>query len=470
MAGLTLLVFVVLLVTPQIFSDGDTGWHIAAGRWMLAHARPPSTDPLSLSFAGHPWVAHEWLAEIAMAAAYASGGWSGLSVLFAATVAVLIMVLGTEVGRWLPPIRTLIVLIMVLVCLIPAMLARPHVVSWLLLAIWLVALLRSREDNRTPPLVLALPLMLVWANLHASFLLGLGIAGLFGLEALAATQDRAAALRQWLPFVAAILCAALLTPYGVDGLLYAWRVSSMATLDGIQEWQPTVPVRDFTFALTFLLALAALLHRGVQLPWARLLLLMSLIFLAFLHVRHQMVLAIAASLLLARPLAATWTATPASIKTPKLQSRGRVIAFVGFALVLSAIRLAVPLEPPDNPANPRQAISQVRAELRRRPVFNGYSFGGPLSLAGIKPYIDGRADMYGDEFVIEYDRMVSGDMPAFRRAADHWHIGWTILPPDAPLVAALDREPGWHRLVSDRWAVVHVRTNVRTPPASAPAV
>ena len=29
-------------------------------------------------------------------------------------------------------------------------------------------------------------------------------------------------------------------------------------------------------------------------------------------------------------------------------------------------------------------------------MLNGYSMGGPLILSGIRPYIDGRGDMYGD--------------------------------------------------------------------------
>src|ERR1044071_5644501 len=67
---------------PQIFHDGDTWWHLAAGRWMLAHQAVPAHDLFSFSFAGQPWTAHEWLAEVLMALAFGAATWSGLHILF----------------------------------------------------------------------------------------------------------------------------------------------------------------------------------------------------------------------------------------------------------------------------------------------------------------------------------------------------------------------------------------------------
>ena len=36
--------------------DSDTWWHLAAGRWMVRHARIPATDPLSHTVRDHLWV------------------------------------------------------------------------------------------------------------------------------------------------------------------------------------------------------------------------------------------------------------------------------------------------------------------------------------------------------------------------------------------------------------------------------
>src|SRR6185437_14288438 len=85
--------FLVLLTRGGLLADGDTYWHIAAGRWMFQHFAIPTVDPFSYTMGGMPWTAHEWLSEIILAAAFAIGGWSGVigaaAASFAAALAIL---------------------------------------------------------------------------------------------------------------------------------------------------------------------------------------------------------------------------------------------------------------------------------------------------------------------------------------------------------------------------------------------
>jgi hypothetical protein len=66
--------FAFTIIVPTMLRDGDTGWHLVAGAWIVAHAAVPTTDPFSFSVVGRPWVAHEWLSEVAMYASYRAGG------------------------------------------------------------------------------------------------------------------------------------------------------------------------------------------------------------------------------------------------------------------------------------------------------------------------------------------------------------------------------------------------------------
>ena len=153
----------------------------------------------------------------------------------------------------------------------------------------------------------------------------------------------------------------------------------------------------------------------------------------------------AAALLLARTV-------KASDRSPKLITS----LVIGLAAV-SLVRLAMPLERDDSATYPASAVSHLPAELRSQPVFNSYSFGGPLILNGIRPYIDGRADMYGDEFTTDHNAIIMGDKGRFNRAVDRFGIRWTILQTGSPLIAVLDRDPQWRRVYADRWAVMHER-------------
>jgi hypothetical protein len=123
-----------------------------------------------------------------------------------------------------------------------------------------------------------------------------------------------------------------------------------------------------------------------------------------------------------------------------------------------ALRAVVPLAPPDNAANPWNLIAQVPASLRAEPVLNDYSMGGPLILSGIRPYIDGRGDMYGDDLVLGYARIAGGDSKAFANTVQRWHIGWVILPTGSKLIPVLDRAPGWRMLRRDKVGTIYVRS------------
>ena len=136
--------------------------------------------------------------------------------------------------------------------LIPMMLARPHVLAWPLIAFWTWLMLRAREGDRAPPLAAAL-LMVLWANLHGSFVMGLAIAGAFGLEALIASSDRPRALRQWGVFGAACLAAVFVNANGVEGVLHPLRIANLAMLPLIDEWKPSSP----TVTPVFFVVLAA---------------------------------------------------------------------------------------------------------------------------------------------------------------------------------------------------------------------
>jgi hypothetical protein len=91
-------------------------------------------------------------------------------------------------------------------------------------------------------------------------------------------------------------------------------------------------------------------------------------------------------------------------------------------------------------------------------VLNDYDFGGYMVRAGLRPFIDGRTELYGAAFTSRHFRAVTlADLPDFLKLLDEYRIAATLLSPETPAVALLDRLPGWKRLYADDIAVVHVR-------------
>jgi len=463
------IAFAFVTVLSSAFADGDTGWHIATGRWIAAHGTVPRSDPFSFTARGHPWVAHEWLSELLMYGAWRYGGWSGLILLFGTASAALYAIIALHLRRWQRPGAAALMMVYLSIGLAQSLLARPHLLALPILAAWLIALLRARERDRAPPLALGI-LMLVWANAHGSFVFGLALAGGLGLEALvaAAPGDRLRVVWQWGLFGIVSLAAALATPAGLDGLLYPFYVNNLSILSLIAEWRPA-RLTASSLEILLLSGLFFLLLRPVRIPIMRLLIVMAALHITFEHVRNQMVLVTLATILLAEPLGRAWAdgaERPRPALLPRLWAERRELApllAVGLLLFLgtATYRLITPFDRPDSYGVPITALRNLPPGLREKPVFNEYSFGGLLAFEGIAPFIDGRSDMYGDAFTTDYFKIANGDAVRWKAAEARWKFAWTILPPDTALVKILDREPGWHRAYADKWAVIHVSDRAR---------
>ena len=436
-----------------IFNDGDVRWHIAAGQWMLDHRALPQADPFSFTFAGEKWVTFEWLSQLLYGATHRLAGFGGVAALASLALVALHLIVVFEARRHIGPWGIAATVLLMDLTLIPMMLARPHLLAWPVLALWLAILLRARQADRPPPLIAAL-LIVPWANLHGSWALGIVVAGFVALDHCLERRWARPVVLGWLLFGLLATAGALLTPNGLDGFLHPLTVSKLETLPLIVEWRPSDMVRTPFFFGALALTMLVVLWRGFQLRPVIALLLVLLTMMALHQMRHQAMLAIAAAMILPAAL----SREPKTARIPREWRWGAIAAVAALTL----FRALTPLEPAENGANPRTAIGAIPTDLRARPVLNGYGFGGPLIVEGIKVFIDGRSDMYGDAFMRDYQRMVDGDRAVLDAAIERYGIDWTILPPRYDkLIANLDRDPEWRRIHADRHAIIHRRSGVR---------
>jgi hypothetical protein len=107
---------------------------------------------------------------------------------------------------------------------------------------------------------------------------------------------------------------------------------------------------------------------------------------------------------------------------------------------------------------PEAAVAAVKASGKTR-LLNSYDFGGYLIAQGIKPFIDGRTELYGEAFVMRHHRALRlKDAATFLDLLRDKAIDVTLLAPGTPAIGLLDRMKGWRRVYADVIAVVHVRT------------
>jgi uncharacterized membrane protein len=447
------LVFALFQFLPSILNDGDTLWQIRAGEWMLDHRAIPATDPFSFTAGDRRWFPHEWLAEVLLGLAFRAGGMQGVMALAAAAIGFTAAVMMQHLRRFLPTIYALAALVIAFSNAAPSVLARPHLLAWPCLALWCGGLVAARAERIAPNPALAL-VMVVWVNLHGSFMVGLLLPFAFMVEALFDPgAERRRVVASWSLFILAASAAALLNPGFLAGVFFPFQMVRMTTLARIGEWQPT----DFgtlqPLEVTILGGLALGLSGRARLPPIRLIILLILIHAALAHGRHEQLLGIVGALIVAEPFGRSLTRHAGA--PPRSSRRAWVLAAPVLAAAALCARMALPLPPSRTGAAFAGVLDAVPPALRERPVLNDYSLGGELIFNGVRPFIDSRADLYGDAFVLAYQKMVAPDPTALERSLCDWGIAWTIFPADRPIVRWLDRQPGWHRLVAADGVVIH---------------
>lgn len=470
-----LLVVMLGSLSEGILSDPDTLWHIAAGRWMVEHRALPMRDMFSWTMPGAPWTAHEWLSELLLYGVWSFMGLQGAVILatacFALTAAYLVRFLCDRVE----PQQVVPIALLFLGQISIHFLARPHVMVWPLVAVWVGTLVATVDARRSPPWWLLL-LLLLWANLHASFTLGVGVAAALALDAIVeapSADARRQALTRWSTFGVGCVIAVAINPNGLGTLTHALHMMQMKeTLAVISEWK-SADFHQFHFILLWMLVVFGLALLGrLRLSPVRVLLLLGLLYIALKHVRYHSTLGLTSVFLLAGPMASALRFRRSDETAAQAQTLDAIMrrlcapthraavaaAVVAAGLWFTAIRPWIPATS-DEQISPERAIRAYEATgLGPGRLFNGYAFGGYLIYRGIPVFVDGRADMYGDAFIKElWDKMTMKDPHGLEHYLDRYRITWTLLAPATPAVELLDHLPAWRRLYADSVAVVHVR-------------
>ncbi len=456
--AITVLLYGLLLTLgTQLLNDADTYWQIAVGDWMIANRAVPHVDVYSWTFAGEPWISSQWLAQVVFAALYHAAGWSGVVAASAFAIASAFGLMTYYLMRRLALLPSLVMVIAAFALAAPHMLARPHALALPVMVMWAAGLVRAADEKRAPSWWL-LPLIALWANLHGGFTFGIFLIAPVALEALLAARadERLRVLTRWALFGIAALAAACVTPYGAEAILVTRRILGLGpALALIGEWQPENFARFGGFEIVLLGAIGFLLYRRITLPPVRILVMLGLLHMALSQSRNGEMLGLIAPLFAAAPLAAQLGARDDGRKGFALP----LVAGLG-ALALLATFVLPPLlrYAPRALVTPASATAAVMASGKTH-LLNSYDFGGYLIAQGVKPFIDGRTELYGAKFFLGYDAAVSlKDVAAFDRLLQGRAIDVTMLAPGTPAIGLLDRMPGWTRVYADAVAVVHVRT------------
>lgn len=222
-----------------VTADPDLWGHIKFGEDLWKAKALVRTDPYSFTAYGHPWVNHEWLAELIFYFIYHYLGDVGL--LFGKLgigLAIVFLIRKLCVFRNNDLIIYAMIMITAIMIMSPGFMIRPQVFSFFLFTLYfyVIHLYLTQNKNR---LFLLPGIMLFWVNLHGGFLMGLALVFTVvlwkSLSHLVVNDKDSRIGCLWLWFVMTIV-ATLFNPYGYQLLIFLYKTLSMPRQIG--EWYP----------------------------------------------------------------------------------------------------------------------------------------------------------------------------------------------------------------------------------------
>ena len=504
--SLTDLAFVMPIVflfarmngTRTLLADGDTGWHLRTGEWILANGRVPDRDLFSFTKPDQPWFAWEWGWDVAFAWLHAQAGLAavvlGSLLLLSFTFALLFRLVRRKSNNVLVAIgATLLAMAGSSI----HWLARPHLVTLLMIVVFCGILERVNETRaegslRNLRLLALLPLLTVlWTNLHGGFVAGMALIACYAVGELATalldpTRDRARALaaaRRYALAGAACFAASFINPYFYHLHVHIARyLANPALFRMIGEFQPLG--FDHPAALYFecglLLAAAAgcwnLYHRR----FTEVLLLAGWGHMAVHSVRNYPIFSVVAAPIVALAIC-EWANALTTARVPdwarsavhrfqrmagemgQTDSIARLHLFSAAAAVAAAVLLFDPaasfkFQARFDPAKfPVRAAEQLRGAEAHTRVFTKDQWADYLIYAlypKLRIFIDGRSDFFGFDFIDKNMVKPLGVKYDWESTLERFAINTVLLPVDEPLAGALKWCPRWRVTYDDGVAIM----------------
>ncbi len=472
----------MVLGRSQLFRDPGTLWHVVVGERILSTGRFLTTDPFSLTQAGRPWIARQWLAECAMALIHRAAQLDGLLL----TAATLLAGLYTWAAHRLIRSGMHWLLAMLLVALALAASAfhfhpRPHLATLVLLG-WSFARLCDFEAGRIPleRLFWLVPAFLVWTNAHDGVLgglatLALAVAG-WGLAWMLGSRGPIRQGRQLLLLAVLVLLCGLtivVNPYGLEAPRAWLALAGSPVLPRLIDehgplWARSTGPMILPMAGVTLAVLLGVPPRRYRVTW---LVPLFWLGLAVTRIRHGPLFAITALVALADAFPQSWWAVwlvragsdlyqpPAPDPAPQRAGLDLRPALIPAGVVLTALvlQLAGARVPVfgrgwamlDRRYWPVDLLPELRAYERAHspgtPIFNEMLFGGFLiyHTPGLRVFIDDRCELYGDEGLLAYAGALEHDPAQLNRWARNYGFELALTETGSSFDRYLEKAPGW---------------------------
>ena len=469
------IIFVCILMAsmlygPKLFNlDGDLGRHITIGDYILANKTIPTHDIFSHTRFGQPMTPHEWLAQVIFALGHKALSLGGDVLITAIIIACsFVLVYHGSRQRSNRPFLSLGFTVLAAAASSIHWLARPHIFTFLYLAIWTYCLENIRGNKKIPVWVFGI-IMLLWANTHGAFIAGFVVWGAYItghiLESLIQEHQHETKLRTWLYIGVLAFIATLINPDGIHlwGTSFGF-IGNTYLVSHTQEYLSAnfhVP-GTWPFLAIISLSILILCLKNHRLSISNSLLLTSWTVMGLYSARNIPLYAIIVTPILTEAsakllLGTSWESIEINLLKIENSIRGMLwpILSIGLAIFLFRTRGLQAYNTYDPSIFPVKAVDWLIDNPQEGRIFNQFTWGGYLLYREWPEqlvFIDGQTDFYGEALTREYERVISTS-EGWENVLRKHDVAWVIIPSDSILADKLAQQ-GWQELYRDATAVI----------------
>jgi len=435
---LAILFFVFFLNNSFNYLDPDLGWHLKAGQSIVQDQKVSTINHYNYTLNNIEWVNHEWLLDALSYFIYNNFNYIVLSSVFAFLTILVFYFLYKFLKLRYKGIKDkkrlsfnfsffiyTVISLFGIIAISPHVGLRMQVVALLFFVLLLIALESYNQKQKSKYIILIPLLFLLWANMHGTFVLGLGLIFAFlGIKMIEKilyhfkvkkiNYSYLWSNKKIFTFFNISLFSVLITlinPYGFKLYDFLSGYTNTFYLSHIQEWLPQYMLPINMWQITYLgLALSLILvvwflnkYKNIKFNLWDIFLFIFFLYFAISSKRHFPLFFIATAPVIIYLLNQIFVENKDVFTTSYLKkyiSVKYIKYFILFMYILVISSLLSQIKFTNTPflnychKYPCEAVEfiQNNKELKEKKIFNNYAWGGYLiwTLADKQIFIDGR--------------------------------------------------------------------------------
>ncbi len=468
-----------LFLSFQPLTDPDLGWHLRNGQQILQNQSIQYTDTYSFSLPNHPYINHSWLHDLTLIAFFNTFNLWGVNLLYSVIIATsLFLLLKASLSK--PTSLSIAVIILAIPLTLEIIGLRAHLISFLGLTL-IYFLLHTQPSKQTSShfslwlkqtKLIFIPLIfLLWANLHAGFIIGLSYLLLFIVSETLFASPPKNTTKNYLYLFLVSSAATLINPYTYKiYTLITTMLTNTTSLAQNTDWLPllsphlpqsTIPLRAGFLLITSIIIFTLKKYKSQRA------ILTIFLFLSLRSIRFLLpTIVFLIPLLIKLTAQLTHNQKTSTIKYSPLIA----LAIIVYPTFSNLQKTHCANTSPQCYAQlgnfPYLALTKLQPISSHLHIFNHYTWGGYLDwqLPSHKVFIDGRMDNFivdNKSFLDEFAH-IQQLKPNWQSKLASYQPDTILIPTNWQLTQQLQQDPSWRLFHQDPLATVFFKS----PPKS----